>query len=86
MATYLRHVPTGDLYIFTGILAKRDDMEVVEETEDEAAPAPATEKTAAELKAELKALGVEFPGNASKAKLMQLLETAAPEAEPEAEE
>jgi hypothetical protein len=31
MPTYLRHTPTGDLYIFTSALAKRKDMELVEE-------------------------------------------------------
>lgn len=29
----LRHVPTGDLYIFTSILAARGDMELVEDDE-----------------------------------------------------
>lgn len=31
MSRMLRHVPTGDLYVFTSILAKRADMEMVEE-------------------------------------------------------
>lgn len=31
MSRMLRHVPTGDLYVFTSILAKRPDMELVPE-------------------------------------------------------
>jgi hypothetical protein len=44
MATYLRHTPTGDMYIFTSALAKRKDMELVEE-DSETTTEP--EKTAA---------------------------------------
>lgn len=28
----LRHTPTGDMYVFTSQLAKRSDMELVEDT------------------------------------------------------
>lgn len=42
MPAMLRHKPTGDLYIRTGLLAARDDMEAVEDSEpaiEDAAPA-----------------------------------------------
>lgn len=42
----LRHKPSGDLYIYTSILAARTDMELVEDTVDAPAakPAPTTLK------------------------------------------
>lgn len=44
MPAMLRHKPTGDLYIRTSLLAARDDMEAVEDSEtvvEDAAPAKA---------------------------------------------
>lgn len=34
MAMMLRHKPTGDVYIYTTLLAEREDMEVIESGPD----------------------------------------------------
>ena len=73
MSRMLRHIPTGDLYIFTSILAKRPDMEMVPEVEE---PAPVEEVAAAaeELPVEEKPV-IEKKAGPKKKKEVQSAET-----------
>lgn len=57
MPTYLKHQPTGDLYIYTPFLAARADMSVVDEPDiapDAPEPKPKAEKKAPAKKAPAK--------------------------------
>lgn len=49
MNRYLRHTPTGDLYIHTDILAKRDDMVLVDEPEPVVPEVKSTRKAKKEV-------------------------------------
>jgi hypothetical protein len=50
MAMMLKHKPTGDVYIYTELLARRDDMETFES----APPPPPTTPQPAKLTAAVK--------------------------------
>ena len=60
MSRMLRHVPTGDLYIFTAILAKRADMELVPEE------APVVEVVEPEVVVEVAMAAVEVKSEPAK--------------------